>query len=124
VHAREARLRFSVLEVREDFGRSEGSSEAMILADTIDRIASFIDVFIGVYTLLILLYIISSWIRVPYSPWLNRVQRFLFDVCDPYLRLFRRILPPFGPLDLSPIVGVVVLYAINRIAHIVLDQFH
>jgi YggT family protein len=96
----------------------------MILADTIDRIASFIDVFIGVYTLLILLYIISSWIRVPYSPWLNRVQRFLFDVCDPYLRLFRRILPPFGPLDLSPIVGVVVLYAINRIAHIVLDQFH
>lgn len=124
MHAREARLRFSVLEVREDFGRSEGSSEAMILADTIDRIASFIDVFIGVYTLLILLYIISSWIRVPYSPWLNRVQRFLFDVCDPYLRLFRRILPPFGPLDLSPIVGVVVLYAINRIAHIVLDQFH
>jgi len=124
VHAREARLRFSVLEVREDFGRSEGSSEAMILADTIDRIASFIDVFIGVYTLLILLYIISSWIRVPYSPWLNRVQRFLFDVCDPYLRLFRRILPPFGPLDLSPIVVVVVLYAINRIAHIVLDQFH
>ena len=124
MHAREARLRFSVLEVREDFGRSEGSSEAMILADTIDRIASFIDVFIGVYTLLILLYIISSWIRVPYSPWLNRVQRFLFDVCDPYLRLFRRILPPFGPLDLSPIVVVVVLYAINRIAHIVLDQFH
>jgi uncharacterized protein YggT (Ycf19 family) len=96
----------------------------VVLADTVDRIASFIDVFIGVYTLLILLYIISSWIRVPYSPWLSRIQRFLFDVCDPYLRLFRRILPPFGPLDLSPIIGVAVLYAINRIAHVVLDQFH
>jgi len=96
----------------------------MILADAIDRIGSFVDVFIAVYTLLILLYIISSWIRVPYSTWLNRIQRFLYDVCDPYLRLFRRILPPFGPLDLSPLIGVVVLYAINRIAHVVLDQLH
>ena len=40
--------------------------------------------------------------RVPYAPWLNRLQRFLYDVCDPYLRIFRRVLPPFGPLDLSP----------------------
>ena len=96
----------------------------MLLADTVDRVASFIDVFIAVYTLLILLYIISSWIRVPYSPWLNRVQRFLYDVCDPYLRLFRRILPPLGPLDLSPIIGVAVLYAIDQIAHVVLDQLH
>ena len=98
--------------------------EVMLLADAVDKVASFIDVFIGVYTLLILLYIISSWIRVPYSPWLNRIQRFLYDICDPYLRLFRRILPPFGPLDLSPIIGVAVLYAINRIAHVLLDQLH
>jgi len=124
VHAREARLRSFAPEIRKDFGRSERSSEAMILADAIDRIGSFVDVFIAVYTLLILLYIISSWIRVPYSTWLNRIQRFLYDVCDPYLRLFRRILPPFGPLDLSPLIGVVVLYAINRIAHVVLDQLH
>ena len=123
MHAREARLRFFAPEIGEDFGRSE-RGEAMILADAIDKIGSFVDVFIAVYTLLILLYIISSWIRVPYSTWLNRIQRFLYDVCDPYLRLFRRILPSFGPLDLSPIIGVAVLYAINRIAHVVLDQLH
>jgi YggT family protein len=93
-----------------------------LLADTIDRVGSFIDVFIGVYTLLILLFIITSWIRLPYSPWLNRIQRFLYDVCDPYLRLFRRVLPPVGPLDLSPLVAVAVLYVVNRIAHVVLDQ--
>jgi YggT family protein len=116
MHAREARLRF--------VAAKRPSSEAMIVADAVDKVASFIDVFIGVYTLLILLYIISSWIRVPYSPWLNRIQRFLYDICDPYLRLFRRILPPFGPLDLSPIIGVAVLYAINRIAHVLLDQLH
>jgi YggT family protein len=95
-----------------------------LLADTVDRIGSFIDVFIGVYTLLILLFIIASWIRIPYSPWLNRIQRFLYDVCDPYLRLFRRVLPPLGPLDLSPLVAVAVLYAIDQIVHVVLDQLH
>jgi len=94
------------------------------LGDTISRIESFIDVFIAVYTLLILLYIISSWVRLPYSTWLNRVQRFLYDVCDPFLRLFRRVLPSLGPLDLSPMVAVLVLYAIDRIAHVLLDQAH
>ena len=36
------------------------------------------------------------WVRLPYSPWLNRIQRFLYDVSDPYLRLFRRVLPSWG----------------------------
>jgi YggT family protein len=96
----------------------------LLLGDVISRIESFIDVFIVVYTLLILLYIITSWIRLPYSTWLNRVQRFLYDVCEPYLRLFRRVLPQFGPLDLSPIVAVVVLSVIDRIAHVLLDLAH
>ena len=64
---------------------------------------------------MILAYILTSWIRLPYSLDLNRVQRFLYDVCEPYLRLFRRFLPPLGPLDLSPIVGVIVLFVLDRI---------
>jgi YggT family protein len=87
----------------------------LLLGDTISRIESFIDVFIVVYTLLILLYIIASWIRLPYSTWVNRIQRFLYDVCDPYLRLWRRLLPTFGPLDLSPVVGVAFLYIVSNI---------
>jgi uncharacterized protein YggT (Ycf19 family) len=96
----------------------------VLLGDTIDRIESFVDVFIGVYTLLILLFIISSWIRLPYSPWLNRIQRFLYDVCDPYLRLFRRIVPPIGPLDLSPMLAVIVLILIDRVAQALLELAH
>ena len=76
-----------------------------MLADAISSIQSFISVFTGVYVLLIFAYILTSWIRLPYSPTLNRIQRFLYDVCEPYLRIFRRFLPPLGPLDLSPIVG-------------------
>jgi YggT family protein len=79
-------------------------------ADTVESIHNFIRVFIWVYVLLILVYVLTSWIKMPYSPWLSRIQRFLYDVCEPYLRLFRRIVPTFGPLDLSPMVAVIVLW--------------
>jgi uncharacterized protein YggT (Ycf19 family) len=88
----------------------------------VSRIESFVDVFIGVYVLLILAYIILSWIRLPYSVWLSRIQRFLYDVCDPYLRLFRRLVPPFGPLDLSPMLAVIVLIVIQQVIHTILNR--
>jgi YggT family protein len=96
----------------------------MPLYDAVDRVGSFVNVFIYVYTLLILAYIVTSWVRLPYSPWLNRIQRFLYDVCEPYLRLFRRILPTFGPLDLSPVVGVVALVIIGRLVNALLGRLH
>jgi YggT family protein len=80
-----------------------------------DTIANFVYVFLWVYLLLLFAYILTSWIRLPYRPWLNRVQRFLYDVCDPYLRIFRRFLPPFGPLDLSPMVAIFVLLIIQNL---------
>jgi YggT family protein len=94
-----------------------------VLADAISSVQSFVSVFVGVYILLIFAYIITSWIRLPYSPTLNRVQRFLYDVCEPYLRLFRRFLPSLGPLDLSPIVAVFVLIILNQVVIAVLDAF-
>jgi YggT family protein len=86
-----------------------------VLADTADSVQRFFDVFIAVYILLLFAYILTSWIRLPYSPWLNRIQRFLYDVCDPYLRIFRRFIPPLGPLDLSPMVGVIVLIVLKSV---------
>ena len=75
-----------------------------LIAGAIDSVQSFVTVFIWVYTLLIFAYVILSWVRSPYTT--HPVVRFLHDVCDPYLRLFRRVLPPLGPVDLSPIVAV------------------
>ena len=86
-----------------------------LLLDVAASVNTFIDVFIYVYIIVILAYIITSWIRLPYSPWLNRIQRFLYDVCEPYLRLFRRILPPLGPLDLSPMLAVLVLVLLQQV---------
>ena len=80
-----------------------------------DTLANFVYVFLWVYLLLLFAYILTSWIRMPYQPWLNRVQRFLYDVCDPYLRIFRRVLPPLGPLDLSPMVAIFVLLIVQNV---------
>ena len=95
-----------------------------LLFDTVDSIQSFVEVFVYVYVLLIFVFILTSWVRLPYSPWLQRVQRFLFDVCDPYLRLFRRVLPPLGPLDLSPVVAVIVLFIVQRALDAALETLH
>lgn len=92
-----------------------------LLLDAISSIQTFVTVFILVYTLLIFAYIILSWFQVPYS--LSGVQRFLGDVCEPYLRLFRRVLPPLGPIDISPIVAVGALYLIRYVVNsVILDR--
>jgi YggT family protein len=95
-----------------------------LLYDAIDSVESFLQVFVYVYSLLILAYIITSWVRLPYTVWLNRIQRFLYDVVDPYLRIWRRVLPTFGPLDLSPVVAVVALNVLLAVAINILDRFH
>jgi uncharacterized protein YggT (Ycf19 family) len=101
-----------------------GGAMLGLLFDVIDSVESFVLVFIYVYSLLILAYIITSWVRLPYSTWLNRIQRFLYDVCDPYLRLWRRVLPTFGPLDLSPVVGVAFLFILRAVLINILDRLH
>jgi YggT family protein len=101
-----------------------GSAMLGLLFDAVGSVKSFVDVFIYVYSLLILAFIITSWVRLPYSVWMNRIQRFLYDVCDPYLRLWRRILPTFGPLDLSPVVGVAFLYILRYVLDSILNKFH
>lgn len=91
----------------------------MLLADTVETAQSFVNTVFLVYLLCIIAYIITSWIPLPYNVWLNRVQRFLYDVVDPYLRLFRRFLPQlsFGGLglDLSPIVAIFTLLIVQRL---------
>jgi uncharacterized protein YggT (Ycf19 family) len=52
------------------------------------------------------------------------VERFFYDVCDPYLRLWRRVIPSFGPIDLSPMIGIVALFAVDRIVIAVLERLH
>ncbi len=94
----------------------------MVLLDTVTAVEHFLDIFVSVYTLAIFLYVLTSWIQLPYS--LRPVQRFLNETCEPYIRLWRRILPTAGPIDLSPIVAVIALVAFDRIAVAILERLH
>src|SRR5213596_2991336 len=100
------------------------SASFVLLADAVSSVETFINVFVGLYGLVILVYIITSWLRLPYSPTLNRIQRFLYDVCEPYIRLFRRMLPAAGALDFSPILALIALGVIDRFLIWVLEHFH
>lgn len=93
---------------------------ALVTATARSTIADYIDTLAYVYSLVIFAYIVSNWIvafgvRIPYSPIISGFLGFLRDVSEPYLRIFRRFLPSFGGLDLSPIVALFVLYAVARI---------
>jgi YggT family protein len=101
-----------------------GTATVSLLADAISSAQNFVWVFAAVYTLVLFAYIITSWLRLPYSPWLNRIQRFLYDVSEPYLRLFRRILPSMGPLDLSPWIATIVLWVLASALIRILGMFH
>ena len=93
------------------------------MLDVLTQVELFVDVFVGVYTLAILAYILTLWVQLPYS--LRPVQRFLSDVCDPYLRLWRRIIPvSAGPIDFTPMVAVIALVAFDRIFVAVLERLH
>ena len=96
----------------------------LLLGDAISSVETFINVFIALYWLVIFAYILTSWVRLPYSPTLDRIQRFLYDVCEPYLRVFRRLLPSTGALDLSPMLALIVLVVIDRLVIWLLNHFH
>jgi YggT family protein len=95
-----------------------------LLADAITSAQHFVAVFVTIYTIVIFIYVLSSWIRLPYSPTLNRIQRFLYDVSEPYIRLFRKVLPSLGPLDLSPMVAVIALWVLEQVVINILGRFH
>jgi YggT family protein len=90
-----------------------------IAATARESIANFLDALLTVYIILIIAYILTTLYfsfggRMPYSRWSSAVLGFLRDVTEPYLGLFRRFIPPLGPLDLSPLVAILVLTIVGR----------
>jgi YggT family protein len=83
-------------------------------------VAEYLNALLLLYLILIFVRILMSWIpRMPYNRYLAAFLKFVSDVTDPYLNLFRRILPPVrmggAGLDLSPIVATFVLIIVGGI---------
>lgn len=89
-------------------------SGVLVLASARETIADYLQALIFVYIILIFVYIVTQLFfgfggRVPYNRSSNAVLAFLRQVCEPFLSIFRRVIPPLGPLDISPIVAVLLL---------------
>jgi YggT family protein len=90
------------------------------LALTRGDVADYVSALFLVYIVLIFINVLISWVpRMPYDPRLRAVLDFITETTNPYLNLFRRILPPIGgggfALDLSPIIGVIVLFVLQAL---------
>jgi YggT family protein len=90
------------------------------LALSRDDVADYVSALFLVYIVLIFLNVLSSWLpRMPYNPTLRAVLDFISETTNPYLNLFRRFIPPLGgggiAIDLSPIIGVIVLFVAQAI---------
>ena len=92
----------------------------LLTAVSRNDIANYVGWVFYVYILIIFLYILVNWllaagVRPPYSRVSDAVLTFLKDTSEPYLRLFRRFIPPLGMIDFSPIVAIIVLYFLRYI---------
>lgn len=83
-------------------------------------IANLISSIVDVYMLMIVIYVLLSWI--PYkSGVIADIDAVLAKLCDPYLNLFKRCIPPIGGMiDVSPIVAIIALQLLVRIVYIII----
>lgn len=91
-----------------------------LLAIARGDVADYVNTLVYVYLILIFVRILMSWVpRMPYNRWLSAFLKFVTDVTDPYLNLFRRFLPPVGgggfAIDLSPMIGIIVLFVLQAV---------
>jgi YggT family protein len=90
------------------------------LALTRYDVADYVGALFLVYIILILINVLISWVpRMPYNRALRATLDFVKETTDPYLNLFRRILPPLGggglALDLSPMIAVILLFVVRAV---------
>ena len=73
---------------------------------------------VTIYTYALIVYILMSWVP---SIQQSAVGKFLGRICDPYLDIFRKIIPPLGMIDISPIVAIFSLQlAMNGVIYLFL----
>jgi YggT family protein len=92
----------------------------LLLASARTTIADYLRTLIEVYIVLIFIRILMSWFpRIPYNRWLAAFLNFVTEVTDPFLNIFRRVIPAarVGPaaIDFSPMIAVIVLILLGGV---------
>ena len=84
-------------------------------------IARFITTVFTIYQFMIFGYILMSWIP---SLQQSSIGEFLGKLVEPYLSIFRKIIPPIGMIDISPIIALFALQYIRIGLLIVLQNIY
>lgn len=97
-----------------------GVADVSALASVRTEAASYVGALILVYIIIIFLYVLLNMLfslgaRLPYSRFTDAVLAFLRDVSEPYLRLFRKIVPQIGMFDFSPWLALIVLWILYAV---------
>ncbi len=92
----------------------------LVEAITRSNVADYVQALFEVYIVLIFAYILlnllfSFGMRLPYSRWSDVLLNFLRDCSEPYLRLFRKFIPPIGAFDFSPMIAIILLYIVQSL---------
>ena len=93
-----------------------------VALDRVD-VANYVDALFTVFLILIITRIVLSWIQmfrpIPYNVPLRATIGFVEESVDPYLNVFRRVIPPLGGggmgIDLSPMIGIILLLITQEI---------
>ncbi|MFD2044024.1 YggT family protein [Ornithinibacillus salinisoli] len=70
------------------------------------QIFNLLDMALRIYSFGLIIYIFMSWFPGARE---SAFGSFLAKICEPYLEPFRKIIPPLGMIDLSPLVGILVI---------------
>lgn len=70
-------------------------------------IANSLSIFLNIYFILLILRVLLSWF--PNVNWFNPPFSILSQLTDPYLNIFRSIIPPLGGIDFSPMLAIILL---------------
>ena len=76
---------------------------------------SFVSALFYTYYILIIVRIIFSWVGIPSQRTVLQIFKFVYDVTEPYLGIFRRFIPAAGGIDFSPIIALLLLGIIQSI---------
>lgn len=83
------------------------------MSSSVGLLANTLVTFVNLYTLILTVRILLSWF--PNINWYDPPFSILSQLSDPYLNLFRSIIPPLGGIDLSPIIAFFVLQIVSQL---------
>jgi len=82
-------------------------------------ILGYVSLAFKIYSFMLIAYILMSWVPAAQN---SAIGRMLEKVCEPYLGIFRKFIPPLGMIDISPIVAIFMLNFIERGLVIVIQK--